>query len=124
MTTRTIALRPMRDLLARLPMLPVTASGEIDFPSADVPLLVNIRENSETTINVILRGISAIGDLLSHSAVPIEDGSISADSVESIGFLLSELLDGAGALMTLSTLCRRETMEWIGPQCSSSASAQ
>jgi hypothetical protein len=37
MDSRITAMRPMRDLLKRLPMLPVM-SGEIDFPAADKPL--------------------------------------------------------------------------------------
>lgn len=115
MSTRTVALRPLRDLLARLPMLPVTAAMEIDFPAADARLLVKIQDDAETIIQVIHRGIAVIGDLLSHSAVPIEDGTISADSVESLGYLLSELGDGAAALMTLAALSRRETSDWVSP---------
>ncbi len=115
MSTRTIALRPLRDLLSRLPMLPLTAAKEIDYPTADASLLATIQSDAETTIQVIHRGISVIGDLLSHSAVPIEDGTISADSVESLGYLLSELGDGAAALMTLAAHCRHETADWVGP---------
>lgn len=115
MSTRTIALRPLRDLLARLPMLPVTAAKEIDYPAADARLLVTIQEDAETIIQVIHRGIAVIGDLLSHSAVPIEDGTISADSVESLGYLLSELGDGAAALMALASHCRHETSDWVSP---------
>ena len=115
MATRTVASRPLRDLFARLPTLPITPEKGIDFPTADARLLVAIRDDAETTIQVIHRGISAIGDLLSHSAVPIEDGTISADAIESVGFLLSELGDGAAALMTLGAQCRHETSDWIGP---------
>lgn len=115
MVTRTVALRPLRDLFARLPTLPITPDKGIDFPAADARLLVAIRDDAETTIQVIHRGISAIGDLLSHSAVPIEDGTISADAIESVGFLISELGDGASALMHLAGQCRHETSDWIGP---------
>ena len=115
MVTRTVALRPLRDLLARLPLLPTTTDQAIDFPAADARLLIAIRDDAETTIQVIHRGISAMGDLLSHSAVPIEDGTISADAIESLGFLLSELGDGAAALMTLCAHCRHETLDWVGP---------
>lgn len=114
-STRTTAMRPLRDLLARLPLLPTNSTQQIDFPAADARLLVAIRDDAETTIKVIHRGISVIGDLLSQSAVPIEDGTISSDAVESLGFLLSELGDGAAALMTLAAQCRHETSDWIGP---------
>lgn len=115
MSTRTIALRPLRDLLTRLPRLPTTAAQQIDFPAADARLLVAIRDDAETMIQVIHRGTSVIGDLLSHSAVPIEDGTISSDAIESLGFLLSELGSGAASLQTLAAQCRHETSDWIGP---------
>lgn len=115
MSTRTIALRPLRDLLARLPMLPVNAAKEIDYPAADARLLVTIQENAETTIQVIHRGLSVVGDLLAHSSPEVEDGTISADSIEALGFLLSELSDGAAALLTLAAQCRHETSDWISP---------
>lgn len=112
MGTRTEAIRPMRDLLVRLPMLPMTRKQEIDFPAANPALLVVIAEDAETTMNVIHHGVGAIGHLLAHSAVVIEDGTISADCVESIGFLIAEIVDLASGCMTLATRCRRETSDY------------
>lgn len=115
MNARTLAARPLRNLLTRLPLLPTTTEQQIDFPAADVHLLVAIRDDAETTIQVIHRGISAIGDLLSQSAVPIEDGTISADAVEALGHMLSEWGDVSAVLLTLAAKCRHETSDWIGP---------
>lgn len=112
MGTRTEALRPMRDLLVRLPRLPMTRKQEIDFPASDPALLVTIAEDAETTMNVIHRGVGAIGHLLAHSAVVIEDGTISADCIENLGFLMSELSDLASGCMTLATRCRRQTSDY------------
>ena len=112
MGTRTEALRPMRDLLVRLPRLPMTRKQEIDFPAADPALLVAIAEDAETTMNVIHRGVGAIGHLLAHSAVVIEDGTISADCIENFGYLMAELGDMAAGCMTLATRCRRETSDY------------
>ena len=112
MGSRTEALRPMRDLLVRLPMLPMTRKQEIDFPAADPALLVVIGEAAETTMNVIHHGVGAIGHLLAHSAVVIEDGTISADCIESLGFLLAELADLAAGCLSLATRCRRETSDY------------
>lgn len=112
MSQRTQAIRPMRDLLERLPRLPQTPKQEIDFQAAAPDLLVAIAEDAETAMSVMHMGIGAIGQLLAHSAVVIEDGTVSADCVESLGFLISELGDLAARCMTLAARCRRETADY------------
>jgi hypothetical protein len=42
----------------------------------------------------------------------IEDGTIGADSIESIGFLLSEISDMATGCMLLASRCRREIVDY------------
>jgi hypothetical protein len=93
-------------------MLPMTGRQEIDFPAADVSLLVAICDDAETTIQVIHHGIASMGMLLAHSAVVIEDGTVGADDVEHIGYLLAELGDLAASLMTLSAQCRQQTFDF------------
>lgn len=112
MTTRTDAQRPMQGLLARLPLLPLTDTKEVDFPAADPALLVSLADDAETTMNTIIQGVGAIGHLFAHSAVVIEDGTIGADSIESIGFLLSEISDMASGCMLLASRCRREIVDY------------
>ncbi len=109
MDERIDAIRPMRSLLQGLTKLPVNTRLEVDYGAADRTQLVSLLDDAETTVNVIHLGIGAIGHLLAHSAVAIEDGSISSDCVEAIGFLIAELGDMAGHCMTLSAHCRRET---------------
>jgi hypothetical protein len=112
MNTRITALRPLRDLLRRLPTLPVSASKEVDYPAADTSLLVAIADDSQAVIQVIQQGIGSVGQLLSHSAPVIEDGTIGSDSLEHIGYLMAELADMATALSALSARCRQHTMDW------------
>ena len=112
MTERTQALRPLKDLLQRLPRLPVLGTQEIDFEAADADLLVAIADDAEITINVVNHGVGAIGHLLAHSAVAIEDGSISADCVESLGYLLAEITDLAAGCMALAARCRQMTFDY------------
>jgi len=90
----------------------MTRKQEIDFSAADPALLVVIAEDAETTMKAIHHGVGAIGHLLAHSAVVIEDGTISADCIESLGFLMAELGDLAAGCMTLATRCRRETSDY------------
>jgi len=56
-------------------------------------------------MHAIQLGIGAIGHLLAHSAVAIEDGTIGADCIESLGFLVAELGDLSAACMTLAAQC-------------------
>ncbi len=112
MCARTEAMRPMRDLLSRLPQLPLTGDHELDLKGADPALLVAIADDAETTMQVLHHGVGAIGNLLAHSAVVIEDGTIGADSIESLGHLMAELSDLAAGCMTLATRCRRETYDY------------
>jgi hypothetical protein len=112
MAYRTQATRPMRELMANLPRLPLTKKQEVDFQAASPDLLIALADDAETTMNVIHMGIGAIGQLLAHSAVVIEDGTIGADCVEHVGFLMAELGDLASQCMTLAARCRRETVDY------------
>ncbi|MBU1360123.1 MAG: hypothetical protein KJ901_15375 [Gammaproteobacteria bacterium] len=104
---RRTNLRPLRDLVAHLPHLPLGSSDTIDFPAATPRLLHTIADNADTTLSTIHSGLGAIGHLLAHSAVVIEDGTVGADSLESLGFLMAELGDLAAACLVLSGECRR-----------------
>lgn len=112
MGPREQAQRPLRDLLRRLPLLPLKPTHDIDFEGADAELLVSIADDAETTVSVLHHGVGAIGHLLAHSAVVIEDGTISADCIESLGFLIAELGDLGAGCMTLAAQCRREVHDY------------
>lgn len=112
MQTRMQAIRPMRSLLNQLPCLPVTDERSVDYQAADPHLLVAIRDDAEMTMRVIHLGIAAIGNLMAHCAVSIEDGSIAADCLESLGHLMAQLGDMASAAMVMAAHCRRETEDF------------
>jgi len=112
MVERAIAMEPMRDLLDWLPMLPVTSSQQVDYQAADPAVLIVLAEAAETTMNTINRGVGGIGLLLAHSSPLVADGTIGADSIESIGFLLSEISALSTGCMLLASRCRRETADF------------
>jgi len=113
MVERAIAIQPMRDLLDWLPMLPVKEiNQQVDYQSADPAVLIVLAEAAEITMNTINRGVGGIGLLLAHSSTVIEDGTIGADTIESLGFLLSEISDLSAGCMVLATRCRRETADY------------
>lgn len=115
MQSRMQAIRPMRSLLNQLPCLPVTDQRAVDYPAADPHLLVAIRDDAEMTMRVIHLGVAAIGSLMAHSAAAIEDGSIAADCLESLGHLMAELGDMASGSMVMAAHCRRETEDFHLP---------
>lgn len=112
---RATSMRPLRDLLARLPLLPVSC-GDVDFKAADPSLLVSIGDDAEVTLQVIHHGIGCLGQLMSHSAPVIDDGTVSSQTVEHLGYLMAELGDMAASLMTLAANCRNHTQDWTGSQ--------
>lgn len=115
MSSRMQAIRPMRSLLNQLPCLPITDERLVDYPAADPHLLVAIRDDAEVTMRVIHLGLAAIGSLMAHSAVAIEDGSIAADCLESLGHLMAELGDLAAGFMVMAAHCRRQTEDFNPP---------
>ncbi|WP_152528757.1 hypothetical protein [Rhodoferax saidenbachensis] len=98
--------------MTRLPTLPVTGGQKVDYAAADPALLVAIAEDAEILVGTMHNGVSAIGQLLANSAVMVEDGTISADCLEALGFLMSELGDMAASCMALAAHCRRETADY------------
>jgi hypothetical protein len=113
--TRAVPIRPMRNILQCLPTLPVTKKQEIDFQAADPAMLIVIAEDAEMLMRTTYCGLGAIGQLLANSAVMIEDGSISADCVEALGWFQSEMADMAHHFMCLAAHCREETADYLPP---------
>lgn len=102
------AARPViADLLLHLPGLKTNAAGIVDFAGSDAELLQTLADNADSACKVLLRGMSAIGSLLAHAGPEIEDGSVSADALEAVGVLLSEMSELSGMLLALDGNCRR-----------------
>jgi hypothetical protein len=64
-------------------------------------------EDAETAVGAINRGISAIGFLIADSAPEIDDGTIHQETIEALGWLLSELGELGGACVVLAARCRQ-----------------
>lgn len=94
---RSVAAHPMQELLR-----------DLANPAADGVARQRIADNAETVMAVCQNGLAALGHLLAHSAPVIEDGSIGADSIEAIGYLLAELGDLSVECMLLTARHRRQ----------------
>lgn len=104
--------RPMRDLILQLPLLNVTPSLEIDYPAADAALLAQVAHTAETAMHVVQLELSAVGQLLVRAAPVVEAGEISGDSIEALGWLMSELGDFSATAFALASVCRRFTSDY------------
>ena len=105
----------LREVLRLLPQLRTDPTGAIDYAGSQPQTLVVLADHAETAMCAINLGLSAVGALLAYSAPEVEDGSVSSDSVESLGWLLSELGEVAAGLFVLSSHCRRETADFEPP---------
>lgn len=105
----------LREVLRLLPQLHTDPAGAIDYAASQPQTLVALADHSETAMGAINLGLSAVGALLAYSAPEVEDGSVSSDTVESLGWLLSELGEVAAGLFVLASHCRRETADFEPP---------
>jgi hypothetical protein len=104
-STRIEAQRPMRELLSDLRKLDSEGCGAIKT-EAQGQLDRRVAENAATVMAVCHNGLAALGHLLAHSSPVIEDGTIGAESVEALGWLMAEIGDLAGACAVLAMDCR------------------
>ncbi len=105
--TRTSASHPMRELLNHLRQVQ-TVAGRNGSASIPISLRQPLSENAETVMAVCQNGMAALGHLLAHSSPVIEDGTVGADSVEALGWLIAELGDMTAFCLVLVAECRRE----------------
>ena len=105
--TRTSASHPMRELLNHLRQVQPVA-GRNGSASIPISLRTPLSENAEIVMAVCQNGMAALGHLLAHSSPVIEDGTVGADSVEALGWLIAELGDMTAYCLVLAAECRRE----------------
>jgi hypothetical protein len=114
--TLTLPSRPLRSLLLLLPLLSAQPGSKVDYGVADPDLLVQLAEDAEAVIGTVQLGSSAIGQLMAHAAPEIEDRTVCSDTVEALGWLLSELNDAAATLMVLLAETRHSTVDYASPK--------
>ncbi|MFY8042770.1 MAG: hypothetical protein ACOVOD_07570 [Rhodoferax sp.] len=86
------------------------SGSKIVYDEVDPSLLVQLAGDALAVIGMVQLGTSVIGQLLAYSAPEVEDGTVCSETVEALGWLLSELNDAAATLMVLVAECRQRTM--------------
>ena len=104
--------RPLRDLILLLPHLQVRTGNNLDYESAEPALLQQIETNADITMRTVHRGTAAIGKLLVYVSPEIGTGEFSADSMESLGWLLAELGDLAATAHSIAASCQRYNSDY------------
>lgn len=90
--------RPMRSLLRELTLL--------RGPDTDRERIDRLAISAETSMRAIHLGLGALGHLVARSSLDIRDGSVPADVMENLGFLMAELGDLAAECMRVASECR------------------
>ena len=80
MGANDFTMRPARDLLHQLPLLPTRPDCSVDFEAADAALLLAVAENGETVMNAFQLGLSALGVILAHAS-PEVGSEIGSDTI-------------------------------------------
>ena len=104
--------RSLRDLLLLMPLLSMNDRDENDCNAASPALFLQICANADLSMRTYHRGTAAIGRLLVAVSPEIGTGEFSADAIESIGWLISELADLAATAQCLSVTCHRYTADY------------
>jgi hypothetical protein len=81
----------VQQLFTLLPQISVTSAGDFDLSAASSATLMLLASNADTVAGAMNRGLSTLGALIAYSAPELEDGTLGAESIEAIGWLLSEL---------------------------------
>jgi hypothetical protein len=85
---------------------PATALPDIDYESCDPYLVHELGLHLETLAGLAFNGTRALGHLLALASAEVEDGTICGNTVEGLGWLLSEL----GDLGAWSTVMRESCL--------------
>lgn len=111
MGAKLSTMRPARDLIHQLPLLPTRPDLRVDYEAADAALLLALAVNGETVMNAFQQGLSALGVILAHAS-PAVGSEIGYDTIEALGWFMAETADIAAALLVLTRSCRHYTADY------------
>lgn len=111
-------LRPLRDMILLLPHINARQVGSefvLDWESAEPDLVRQIGRNADITMRTVYRGLSAIGRLMVNISPEMALGEIPADTIEAIGWLISEVSDVGATAHVIYAACQRHTADYAPP---------
>jgi hypothetical protein len=114
---RIAAATPFRD--KRAPDVGINSSLKVlnlDYASANPYWVRELGQHLDVIVGLCQNGTRALGHLLAVSSAELEGGEISGDTVEGLGWLLSELGDMGAWATVMAQSCKAATTEFCPPE--------
>ena len=96
-----------QELMRMLPRLSIDAQGKPDLLGSSPSALIEIADDAETVAAGLMRGISAVGTLMAYATPEVDDGSVGADAIESLGWLIQEVGGLTAFCVEIAAQCRQ-----------------
>jgi hypothetical protein len=113
---RIAAATPSRD--KRAPAMGINSSLKVpnlDFASANPYWVLELGQHLDVIVGLCQNGSRALGHLLAVSSAELEGGEISGETVEGLGWLLSELGDIGAWATVMAQSCKAATADYCPP---------
>jgi hypothetical protein len=110
------AATPFRD--KRAPAMGINSSSKVpnlDYASANPYWVLELGQHLDVIVGLCQNGSRALGHLLAIASAELEGGEISGDTVEGLGWLLSELGDIGAWATVMAQSCKTATADFCPP---------
>lgn len=90
---------------------PASALPALDYSGSNPYLVKELGNHLDTLVGVCFSGARAVGHLLALASPEVEGGEVSQDTIEGLGWLLSELGDMGAWATVMSQKCKAVTFD-------------
>ena len=91
---------------------PASALPALDYSGSNPYLVKELGNHLDTLVGVCFSGTRAVGHLLALASPEVEGGEVSQDTIEGLGWLLSELGDMGAWATVMSQQCKAVTFDF------------
>jgi hypothetical protein len=91
---------------------PASALPPLDYAGSNPYLVKELGNHLDTLMGVCFSGTRAVGHLLALASPEVEGGEVSQDTIEGLGWLLSELGDMGAWATVMSQQCKAVTFDF------------
>lgn len=91
---------------------PASALPALDYAGSNPYLVKELGNQLDTLMGVCFSGTRAVGHLLALASPEVEGGEVSQDTIEGLGWLLSELGDMGSWATVMSQQCKAVTFDF------------
>ena len=115
-TSTSVLVAPKADDYAELDPTtrphPASALPALDYAGSNPYLVKELGNHLDTLMGVCFSGTRAVGHLLALASPEVEGGEVSQDTIEGLGWLLSELGDMGAWATVMSQQCKAVTFDF------------